>query len=151
MLFRSSRAVGLPHEDGATPAARHQKIADVYPWGDEFPPPKGAGNYMGTGDADPNIPNLLEIQGYQDDHTHTAPVGRYKPNVLGIYDLGGNAWEWVEDWFDETQIDRTLRGGSWMFTFERDFLSSSRHHSVPGTRLDYFGFRVVIDPGTPAR
>ena len=146
-----SRAVGLPIEPGATPAARHQKIDKVFPWGNEWPPPDGAGNYMAVGDANPDNPDLQEIAAYKDGFSHTAPAGHFKPNAAGLYDLGGNAWEWVEDWFDESQIERTLRGGSWLFTFEKDYLSSSRHHSTPVTRLDYFGFRVVLDPGAPPR
>jgi serine/threonine protein kinase len=142
-----SRAVGLAVEDGATPAARHLKLQGIYPWGTEWPPLEGAGNYMSAGDANPDNPNLREIDSYKDGFSHTAPTGSFNPNAFNLYDLGGNAWEWVEDFFDETQVERTLRGGSWMFTFPQDLLSASRHHAPSVTRLDYFGFRVVLDPG----
>ena len=40
-----SLAVGLEQEEGATPKEKDSKITGVYPWGTEWPPPDGAGNY----------------------------------------------------------------------------------------------------------
>src|SRR5205814_718726 len=40
-----SAAVGLPPENGSTPALRDGAIKDEYPWGKKWPPPNGAGNY----------------------------------------------------------------------------------------------------------
>ncbi len=40
-----SWAVGLPKEEGATPEEKDGKIKDHYPWGKQWPPPQGAGNY----------------------------------------------------------------------------------------------------------
>jgi formylglycine-generating enzyme required for sulfatase activity len=71
----------------------------------------------------------------------------FKPNKFGLYDLGGNVWEWCEDWYDNAQKDRGLRGGSW---FKRDrghLLSSYRVHRTPGTRYG-LGFRVGVVPGS---
>ena len=94
-----SVAVGLPEESGATPKDKNAKIEDVYPWGTAWPPPSGAGNYSSS----------LKVDSFE----NSAPVGSFKPNQFGLYDLGGNVWEWCEDWYDSDQKYRVLRGASW--------------------------------------
>ena len=130
-------AVGLPPESGSTPKAKDGQIKDVYPWGTQWPPPSGAGNYDSS----------LKV----DNFDKTAPVGSFKPNQYGLYDLGGNVWEWCEDWYDSDQKARVLRGGSWDCVGPRFLLSSFRGVSPPGGRGGYCGFRVVLGVGGSVR
>jgi formylglycine-generating enzyme required for sulfatase activity len=83
-----------------------------YPWGDYFPPKKEDGNFsvLADGRDDPSEIGLDGIKG-------TAPVGSFKPNTLGFYDLGGNAAEWMLDGYDPSNLSasaaRVTRGGGW--------------------------------------
>jgi formylglycine-generating enzyme required for sulfatase activity len=89
------------------------------------------------------------------------PVGTKKPNVSGIYDMYGNAWEWVNDWHgpydDGSQTDprgpsqgegRVLRGGAF-FVSPRDLRSASRLWEQPTLRLRFVGFRCARGPSPP--
>jgi hypothetical protein len=128
-----SYAVGIgDREDaGKSPQEKKGKLADVFPWGTQWPPPEGVGNY---GDAAAKVAFnwRTAIEGYRDGYAITAPVGRSMANARGLHDLGGNVWEWCEDWFDSEKKYRVLRGGSW-YNYVRDNLASSTRH--PPTRL----------------
>jgi hypothetical protein len=131
-----SLAVGLGEEPGKTPKEKDSKIQGVYPWGKEWPPPRGAGNY-GT-----------EIN--VDDFPYTSPVGAFSTNAYGLYDLGGNAREWCEDEYTPGSRRRVVRGGAW-FDNPSGSLLSSRRLMTPterhDNRYDYFGFRCVLVTG----
>jgi formylglycine-generating enzyme required for sulfatase activity/serine/threonine protein kinase len=134
-----SKAVGLPAEKGDSPEMRDMGIQDQYPWGTQWPPPKNAGNYTGkeTGAE-------VAIAGFDDGYVHTSPVGAFAPNALGIYDMGGNVWQWCMDTWNPKARSRVLRGGSWdQGALRLSLLSSCRIHSMPDRESSNYGFRVV--------
>lgn len=142
-----SSAVGIARDESKdTPPVRlDRKLPGVYPWGDKWPPEKLAGNY-GDLAAGRQSPDNGFIPGYDDGHAGTSPVMCFKSNRLGIYDLGGNVWEWVDDLYTPGGTERTFRGGSFLNHLKDDLLSSARGHDLPsGTRYPYRGFRIVLE------
>jgi formylglycine-generating enzyme required for sulfatase activity len=86
----------------------------------------------------------------------THLVGQRKPNPWGLYDIHGNVWEWVQDWYDDTydeegckqapqgastSVYRVVRGGSW--DKAGDCRSASRNVEVPSSRNPTIGFRLL--------
>ena len=108
-------------------------IKGVYPWGKEWPPPKGAGNYSST---------LVDLE--EDNFKYTSPVGSFAANKLGLHDLGGNVWEWCEDEWATNEFYRTLRGMSWDYFQGRNLVSSVRRRAFHGNTSNYTGFRCVL-------
>jgi len=137
-----SAAVGLSGESGQTPKDRDMKVENVYPWGRQWPPPAGAGNYADETSRSTFGTNSTYITGYRDFHATTAPVGSFPANRHGVHDVGGNVWEWCEDWYDDEQKSRVLRGGSWLDYGRDDLLSSCRYGGTPDGRRDSAGFGV---------
>ncbi|MCB1279284.1 bifunctional serine/threonine-protein kinase/formylglycine-generating enzyme family protein [Prosthecobacter sp.] len=106
-----------------------------YVWGDKFPPPRGTGNF-----ADDTfhyrVPNQrYYLRSYNDGFPTTAPVMRYAPNVLGLFDLAGNVWELCSGWYNHAESQRSLRGGS--------FATSASYQLAPGYRSP------IRDPNDP--
>lgn len=134
-----SAAVGLPLEIGKTPEARDLATLDVYPWGTQWPPPPGVGNYTGEeSGAD------VCLTGYDDQYSWTSPVGSFPPNSAGLYDMGGNVWQWCMDSWNKESETKVLRGASWhKGALKLGLLSSCRMHAKPDSSTEYYGFRVV--------
>ncbi len=146
-----SCAVGIgPKEDpSATPIGKNRKLTGIYPWGKEWPPPKGAGNYYGEeAKRNPIDGSKIIIEGYDDGYDRTAPVGSFEANPFGLYDLGGNACEWCEDWNDPARKhSRVLRGSSLNYAAEANIRASNRYAYAPDSRYDSTGFRLVLGGG----
>ena len=122
-------------------AARGGLIGKRYPWGDEVI--HDDANYRGTGG--------------KDKWRNCAPVGSFKPNGYGLYDMAGNAWEWCADWWGEdyyatsplknptgpeTGQYRVVRGGSW-YGDPLILRAAYRRYYSPAGPDNYFGFRCV--------
>lgn len=144
-----SAAVGLANETGATPEARDGAIRNEYPWGRQWPPPSsGAGNYA---DKSARRRGGTVIENYADNFAQTSPAGSFRPNALGIYDLGGNVWEWCEDGYKGGGSGRdwgVLRGGSWATSSRTELQSSYRNVVDRAERDVIYGFRCVLVSGT---
>ena len=139
-----SAGVGLQGEEGTNPKEKNGKIK-LYPWGKEWPLPKGAGNYAGEESKIGEEPyGWPFIGGYNDGYPRTSPVGSFAANASGLYDMGGNVWQWCEDWYDVTEQYRVLRGASWLNSYPDRLLASFRFNRLPDLRSDYIGFRCVV-------
>jgi formylglycine-generating enzyme required for sulfatase activity len=138
-----SVAVGLNEAAGGMPKDKDEQIKDVYPWGTQWPPPAGAGNYADAAMHD-SFPTNTVIDGYNDGFAATSPVGSFNANQFGLYDMGGNVWQWCEDWYDESQKGRVQRGASWYNDTASYLLSSYRNWAIPANRYGSTGFRCVL-------
>ncbi len=135
-----SKGVGLSSEPGRTPAERDLRVKDIYPWGTQWPPPQNAGNYTGE-----ETGSEAAIQGYNDGYSFTSPAGSFPPNKYGLYDMGGNVWQWcMDNWNGNTaKPEKVLRGGSWYNGLKLSLLSSCRSRLAPEKGQDASGFRIV--------
>jgi iron(II)-dependent oxidoreductase len=87
----------------------------------------------------------------------TYPVGEYSANGYGLYDMAGNAAEWVADWYqvypggnptasdDFGQTKSVFRGGSWYDSGD-DLRVANRDKSDPNSASYTIGFRCARSP-----
>jgi len=119
----------------------------IYPWGND-PPTLLHANYGKMGSH---------------DYGTLAPVGTTEDgkSPYGIYDMAGNVWEWVSDWYDHNYYKnspsqnptgpsmggfKVIRGGSWTSS-SRNLRSADRYWDPPSFRSLYFpGFRCAKNP-----
>ena len=90
------------------------------------------------------------IDNYADGFAQTAPVGSFRANAIGLYDLGGNVWEWSAEGYRGDSGPAAgrdwgvLRGGSWATSSRSELLSSYRNVVDRNERDVIYGFRCVL-------
>jgi formylglycine-generating enzyme required for sulfatase activity len=94
----------LPTEAEWEFAARGGLTGKAYAWGDEFRP---AGQWM-TNSFQGHFPDHNTAS---DGHVATAPVAQFPANGYGLYDVAGNVWEWVSDWYQPAYYAQLAAGG----------------------------------------
>jgi len=146
-----SCAVGLGKEEDpqSAPNLKDGKDPDIYFWGRNFPPKRVVGNFYGEESKKDPKGNKMRIKGYNDGYEWTAPVGSFEANGFGLYDMGGNVWEWCHEWFDPLiKGPRVLRGTAWNNSREMSLRASNRGSGPTDAVTNTFGFRVVIESVT---
>jgi len=135
-------AVRLPTEAEWEYASLAGEAGASFPWGDQDP--KTRARFKG------NTPRGVA----------TASKSAFPPNPFGLYNMSGNVWEWVSDFYAKDYYatspirnpkgpaagsKRSVRGGSWADD-EQSLLSTRRANRSPNERSDQIGFRVVVSP-----
>lgn len=125
-----------------------------FPWGEELPPAKKSGNFAGR-EAATLLGRIMDK--YDDGFIVTAPVGSFAPNHRGLLDMGGNAAEWTNDFYDsvsglgkEEQVDpmgpaggelHVIRGSGWAHGAVTELRLSFRDYGEKARRD--VGFRIA--------
>jgi formylglycine-generating enzyme required for sulfatase activity len=155
----------LPTEAEWEFAARGGLEGKRFAWGDDFKP---AGKYM----ANTWTGKFPQTNTKEDGFERTSPVKSFPANGYGLYDMGGNVWNWVSDWYrpdthvqlaaepschnptgpkaslspnNPFQQERVTKGGSFLCHVDycESYRPSARRGTPPDTGMSHIGFRCA--------
>ena len=122
----------------------------------EYSARAGSRGKWGFGDDESQLTDYAWYSANSASKIH--PVAQKKPNAFGLYDMHGNAWEWVQDDWHQNyqgapadgsawvsggdQARRVLRGGAW-YDVPRNLRSANRDLGAPDDRYDFSGLRIA--------
>lgn len=126
LSHKTGKAYRLPSEQEWETAARAGTTSDYY-WG----------NDIGRNHAN------CDGCGSEWDNKKTAPVGSFKPNAFGLYDMMGNVWQWTDACKSGNCTRRVFCGGSWNHR-PQDMRAGMCNWFETNKRMRYLGFRLAI-------
>lgn len=155
MSGKTGAAYRLPSEAEWEYAARGGTMGTNF-WGDDD---RLTCDYANVNDLTAKNKVAKVAEPCDDGFLHTSPVGSFRPNPHGLYDMVGNVWVWLADcWLGDYRLGprdgrpgaaencgiRALRGGSWTDT-PGPIRIGAREHRLPEDRLSIVGFRLARD------